>query len=261
MISKSFNAWLEQHQYAWFPQFQDVEEISTFILKHTSRGTRIGKVLTKMKLEDCDSFTIQQGVIAWNATQYVPQIEIVDNLDTIRQAYTKVCSCMTKDADSMATFLSHPLLLEQGVRVAVYCQHGEITGRCIVNIYNHSMLPRYTTGNALEFQMGLQELGFTDVKESCHQVLSDKMLPLTGFLPYLDEFDGYCNFAKDPSKNWCYGWPDGSWKPEDVVRSITKRIEICGFDVNMDTLMICTNTKPGQWIPLTEVLAELESTL
>jgi hypothetical protein len=259
MISKSFSAWLDRNQYAWYPQFEDVEEISSFIWKHTSRGTRIGKVLTKMKLEDCDSFTIQQGVLAWNATQYIPNIEIVDDVTTIQDAYTQVYSCMTKSADDMATFLSHPLLIEQGVRVAVYRHNGHITGRCIVNMHKHSMLSLYTNGNMLEFQIGMEELGFMNVQESCNRVLSDKMLPLTGFLPYLDEFGGHCHFAKDPSKEWCFGWPEGACTKEAILGHITKRIEIGGFDVNMDTLMICTDTELGQWKLLTDVIDELNN--
>jgi hypothetical protein len=242
MMTKSFNTWLEKNQYAWFPQFEDCEAITSFIYKHTSRGTRVGKVLTKMKL-DCDAFTIQQGVVAWNAPQYVPQIEIVNDYATIQEAYTEVYSCMTKNAELMAEFLSHPLLVEQGVRVAIYRQHGRITGRCLVDIGNKGMLPIYSSGNLLEFHAGLEELGFIDVGNGI-RVLSNKKLPMTGFLPYLDEYGNHCEFAKDPEAYWCFSYPDG----EDRVENIQQRIEIGHFDVHMETLLVSRDG--NTWEPL-----------
>lgn len=255
MFTKSFDRWMDKNQYAWFPQFEDNEALGSFICKHTKRGTRVGKVLTKLKL-DCDSFTIQQGVIAWNAMQYVPHIEIVSDSATIQDAYTQVYSCMTKNSCEMATFLSHPLLVEQGVRLAIYRHNGQITGRTLVNVHSHAMLPLYTTGNMLEFYMGLQELDLVDVQESCARVLSDKMLPLTGFLPYLDEFGGHCHFAKDPSKEWCFGWPEGEWSGEAIVNALQQRIKIGSFDVNIEDLLICTDTELGQWYPLADVIED-----
>lgn len=250
MFTKSFLIWLERNQYAWFPKFKDVEAISSFVLEHTTRGTRVGKVLNKLKL-DCDAFTIQCGVLAWNATQYVPQIEIIEDVATVQEAYTEVYSCMTDNAKGMATFLCHPLLHGQGLRLAVYRQHGRITGRCLVDIYNKRMLTIYASGNLLEFRSGLEELGYMEVEGNI-RVISNKMLPMTGFLPYLDEFGGHCYFAKDQSKDWCFAWPDGCWSKEAVHESLTSRIKSCAFDVHIEALLICTDDD-GQWVSLKDV--------
>lgn len=258
MITKSFDRWLERNQYAWYPEFEDSEAIASFILKHTERGTRIGKVLTKLKL-DCDAFTIQQGVIAWNASQFVPQIEIVSDCATIQEAYTDVYSCMTDNAVLMAEFLSHPLLMEQGVRVAIYRQHGRITGRCLVDIHNKGMLPIYSSGNLLEFHSGLEELGFVEVHGDI-RVLSNKRLPLTEFIPYLDEFGSYCHFARSLDKEWCFGFQDSYNNREEMLAKIVARMDICQIQLDPETLYICTDTELGQWYPLADVVEDLNTT-
>lgn len=257
MITKSFNKWLERNQYAWFPQFEDVEEISKHIFKYTDRGTRVGKVLTKLKL-DCDSFTIQQGVIAWNAMQYVPHIEIVSDSATIQDAYTQVYSCMTKNSCEMATFLSDPLLVEQGVRLAVYRQHERITGRCLVDINNKGMLPIYSNGNLLEFHSGLEELGFVEVHEDV-RVLSNKKLPITEFIPYLDEFGSYCHFARSPNEDWYFGFQDSYKNKEEMVATIVARMKICHIQLEVEELMICTDSELSQWYPLADVVEDLNT--
>lgn len=243
MITKSFDRWLERNPYAWYPEFEDDEAIASFICKHTKRGTRIGKVLTKMKL-DCDAFTIQQGVIAWNAAQYVPQIEVVSDCATIQETYTDVHSYMTDNAERMAEFLSHPLLVEQEVRVAIYRQHGRITGRCLVDIHNKGMLPIYSSGNLLEFHSGLEELGFVEVHGDI-RVLSNKKLPLTEFIPYLDEFGGCCHFARSPDEDWYFAFQDSYNNREELIAKIVARMDVCQIQLDVETLWICTEL--GGW--------------
>jgi hypothetical protein len=257
MITKSFNAWLDKNQYAWYPEYEDAKAIAQFIRKHTDRGTRIGKVLTKMKL-DCDAFTIQQGVIAWNAAQYVPQIEIVSDRATIQEAYTDVYSCMTRNAELMAEFLSHSLLMEQGVRMAIYRQHGRITGRCLVDIHNKGMLSIYSNGNLLEFHSGLEELGYMEVHGDI-RVLSNKKLPLTEFIPYLDEFGNHCEFARGPNAEWCFAFPDGYNNREEMLAKLVARMDICQIQLDVETLYICTDTELGQWYPLVDVVEDLNT--
>lgn len=257
-VSKSFIQWMERYQYTWFPQFEDCEELTHFILKHTSRGTRIGKVLNKLKLEDCDAFTLQQGVIAWNAPQYMPQVEIVSDMETILEAYTDVYSCMTKNAHAMAVFLSHPMLVEQGLRVALYRQHGRITARCLVDVNSMGMLPIYSNGNMLEFHMGLTELGFTPVCGDI-RVLSNKRLPVTEFIPYLDEFGGHCYFAKSPNENWCFGFPEGFMSHEELLSKLTTRMSVCKIKLDVETLLICMDSESMQWKTIETIMNELEN--
>lgn len=254
MTTKSFDRWLEKNQYAWYPEFEDAETLTRFICKHTDRGTRIGKVLTKLKL-DCDAFTIQQGVIAWNATQYVPQIEIVSDKNTIQEAYTDVYSCMTDNAELMAEFLSHPLLVKQGVCLAIYRQHGRITGRCVVDVHNRGMLPIYSSGNLLEFQCGLEELGFIEVQGNI-RVLSNKKLPLTEFIPYLDEFGNHCHFARSPNEDWYFGFPDSYNNHEELVAEIVASMAVCQIHLDVKTLLICTDTELGGWHSIEEIFKE-----
>lgn len=241
-MSRTFKIWLEQDQ-VWKSRFTDESSILSFIRSHTDRGTRIGKILSKMRLWSSED--VQYGVLAWNAPQYIANVEIVSDYDTILTAYTDVHSCMSKDAESTARFFSHPILTDQDVRLAIYRQHGRITARCL--IYKDTRLEIYSTGNFTEFTMALKELGIRSWMDTQRRVISDKKLPLLDFIPYLDELGDHCNYAKDPDLGWFFVFPDNWRSYEELLERLTDRIELCGFKIKIDTLKICTSTEELTW--------------
>lgn len=127
------------------------------ISKYLDKGVRIGKILKKLKLDDSD---VQEGVLAFRAAEFAAQIQMAEDCIDIEGAFSCINSCMTDYAAECGKFYSHQTLVDQGIRVALFCQHGQFMGRCVVNILTMKRMSHYTVIGHEEFDVGLTELGF-----------------------------------------------------------------------------------------------------
>jgi hypothetical protein len=233
MITRCFESWLDQRKYAWSGRFATKDEITSFILGHTSRGTGIGKVLSKLKLDFSPEYSmflseyheskrlsiIQEGVLAFNAARYVPQVSFTDDPNVVAETYKSIYSCMTNHADQMAEFLTHPLLLSQGIRLATYTHRGEIVARCVVNLHEQSRNEVYSIICGQEFEMALKELGFRD------DALTVSHLKLPhGWVPYMDEIgaDGFVKCRIADNEDWCFIVPEDNVRYKEVTRRVRR---------------------------------------
>ena len=217
MFTKSFDDWLDEHEYAWLRDFNNKQEIVEFISQHLQRGTRIGKVLSKMKLDFSlpkmagltydfspnPAEVLQKGVIAFNAREYVAKVELVSDTATVSEAYKNIRSCMTKCHEDMAQFLTDDLLIEQGIRLAVYRHKDEVVGRCIVNTTTQGMLPIYSSVGTQEFGVALQELGYLP-DEYTKGVFVGTKLPWSTCNIYFDETGGSFTMYRIVDEEWWF---------------------------------------------------------
>lgn len=213
MFTKSFDAWLEDNAYAWTRKFDSKDAISKFISEHTARGTKIGRVLAKMKLNwqfpqlpdhiINENEVIQEGVLAFNAREYVSKVELVSDAATVSEAYKNIKSCMTKCHEEMAQFLTDDLLIEQGIRLAVYRHKDEVVGRCIVNTTTQGMLPIYSSVGTQEFGIVLQELGYLP-DEYTKGVFVGTKLPWSTCNIYFDETGGSFTMYRIVDEEWWF---------------------------------------------------------
>jgi hypothetical protein len=192
MFTKSFESWLEQHNL--YTPYYGAEELKAAIVPHLERGTGIGKILKKLKwrgallVEHCHNLDkiIQEGVIAFNAMEYVPNVEITGDKDVIEDAYRNILSCMTNGATQVAEFLTHYELVDQGIRLATYTHRSEVVGRAIVNIRTKGMCGVYSKISELEFCTALDEMGYLPA-EYAGGVFVGCKLPWITWDMYLDE--------------------------------------------------------------------------
>jgi hypothetical protein len=183
----------------------DIQAISNFL----ARGTRIGKILRKMGLHPNK---VQRGVLLYRAEELASNVEITYDLHTIMEAYTSVESCMTEQAEEVAAFYSNPMLVNQGLRLAVYLIDNTVVGRTLINTHTHGRCEIYSKQSSLEFEIALEYLGYTYGPN----VLSRLELPLEGFLPYFDEMGGCIHQWKIIGANWRKATPE-----------ITDLVELC----------------------------------
>ncbi len=158
------------------------------ISKFLERGTGIGKILKKLKLSDKD---VQAGVLAFRSAEFAAQIQMAEDASDIAGAYSCIKSCMTNFSKECGKFYSHQTLVDQGIRVALFCQHGQIVGRCVVNTLTKKRMSHYTVIGHEEFDLGLTELGyhfFDDNRFIEESPFADiNLLEVSnGFIPYND---------------------------------------------------------------------------
>lgn len=154
----------------------DLNAISQFL----NRGTKVGKILKRMGLNDED---VQKGVLAFRAAEFVDQIILTSDPMDIEMAYSEIKSCMTEYAENCGIFYSHPTLIEQGIQVALFCNNGTLLGRCLVNTLTKIHSPHYTTLGYEEFAVGLAEMGFIDDLDNGRSALTDVNIPILSHLP------------------------------------------------------------------------------
>lgn len=158
------------------------------ISKYLDRGTKIGKILSKMKMHPLN---IQAGVLAFRAAEFAAQIQFENDYALIERAFAGIRSCMTDHAADCAKFYSHQSLIDSGIRMALFFQNEEIIGRCVVNILTMQRMSHYTVIGHEEFDVGLTELGFHSYDDNLDLESSPfadiNFLDVSdGFIPYND---------------------------------------------------------------------------
>ena len=257
MFTKSFNAWLDQRAYAWSGKFTSKDEIGGFILRHTQRGTNIGKVLNKLKLDFSPEYRcyeeqywegqrmkiIQEGVLAFNVQEYIPRVSFTSDPLVIADAYRNIWSCMTDGAEEMGEFLTYDLLVAQGIQLATYTHRDEIVGRCIVNVATQGRCEVYSKIGGQEFTAALTEMGFSP--ESL--TVSHLKYPQGKWIPYLDEIGGQdfirCRIAGN--EEWCFVMPEGGNYSQEAYERIQRIIP--GFDGDLEYY---DEIESDEWIEL-----------
>ena len=180
-----------------FVEYCDEMELDLVsILPHVERGTKIGKILHKIFIQQKrdpewykkgnSDYYVMRGVLAWRADELAKNIVILKEYDDIYKVYASETleSCMTGAPDVAAYTYSQ----SENLAVAAYMVEGVAMARIVVNTDSKIMSQSYGPCSQ-EVEYGLKELGYGTAYDTSTE--SDVELVFKSrdgdyFMPYFD---------------------------------------------------------------------------